>query len=132
MQHVVGLPRLLLRVEGLAVLLLSLHFYNELGGEWLLFALLFLTPDLSMLGYLSGPAAGAITYNLAHTYLFPCVLAAIGMMIGQPSLYPLALIWSAHIGFDRLIGYGLKYSTGFKETHLGRIGKKEGGEEVEE
>ena len=64
--------------------------------------------------------------------IFPCILAAVGMMIGQPSLYPLALIWSAHIGFDRLIGYGLKYSTGFKETHLGRIGKKEGGEEVEE
>ncbi|KKB35215.1 hypothetical protein QY97_01956 [Bacillus thermotolerans] len=31
------------------------------------------------------------------------------------------LIWSAHIGMDRAIGYGLKYSTHFKDTHLNRV-----------
>jgi hypothetical protein len=33
-----------------------------------------------------------------------------------------ALIWLAHIGFDRALGYGLKYKAGFGFTHLGRIG----------
>jgi hypothetical protein len=35
----------------------------------------------------------------------------------------IAMIWLAHIGFDRALGYGLKYASGFGFTHLGRIGK---------
>lgn len=127
---VTGFPRLLLRLEGLAVLLLSLHVYNELGESWLLFFLLFLVPDISMLGYLAGPGSGAIVYNIGHTYLFPGGLALFGFMLGQPFLYSLALVWSAHIGFDRLIGYGLKYGGSFRRTHLGRIGRKTPEEEV--
>ena len=38
-------------------------------------------------------------------------------------LQALALIWIAHIGLDRALGYGLKYATGFGDTHLGRIGR---------
>lgn len=120
-----GIPRLLLRIEGLVVLLLSLHFYNELDGSWLWFLLLFLVPDLSFLGYLAGSMTGAMVYNIAHTYISPAILAALGFMLEQPELYPLALIWTAHIGLDRLIGYGLKYPTGFRDTHLGKIGSGE-------
>ena len=32
-----------------------------------------------------------------------------------------ALIWLAHIGMDRLLGYGLKYPSAFKDTHLQRV-----------
>lgn len=128
--YVTGFPRFLLRLEGLVVLLLSLHLYNELGEGWLLFVLLFFAPDISMLGYLAGPGSGAVIYNLGHTYLFPAGLALLGYMLGQPFLYSLALIWSAHIGFDRLIGYGLKYNASFQKTHLGRIGRKPQEEEV--
>ena len=128
--YVTGFPRRLLRLEGLIIFLLSVQLYSEFGESWLLFVLLFLIPDISMLGYLAGATSGAILYNAAHTYIFPAGLATLGYMIDQPFLYSLALIWAAHIGLDRLIGYGLKYSLGFRETHLGRIGGTVPEEEV--
>jgi hypothetical protein len=76
-----------------------------------------------MLGYLAGPRPGAVAYNLAHTYATPAVLAGVGWLIGTPLLLALALIWAAHIGFDRMLGYGLKLPTDFRDTHLGRIGR---------
>ena len=114
------LPPALLRIEGAILLLLSILLYNLIGGSWLLFVLLFLAPDLSMLGYLSGPRTGAISYNLFHTYVLPGLLAAFGLLTGSPLLVSLALVWFAHIGFDRMVGYGLKYPTGFFDTHLHR------------
>ncbi|MCB0713181.1 MAG: DUF4260 domain-containing protein [Ignavibacteriae bacterium] len=120
---VTGIPRILLRIEGVIVLLLSLHFYNELDGSWVWFAILFLAPDLSFFGYVGGKNVGSIAYNTAHTYISPAMIAALGYTLNQPELYPFALIWTAHIGFDRLLGYGLKYLTDFKDTHLGSIGR---------
>ena len=114
------LPPALLRIEGAILLLLSILLYNLIGGRWLLFVLLFLAPDLSMLGYLSGPRTGAITYNLFHTYVLPSLFAALGLLVGSLLLVSLALVWFAHIGFDRMVGYGLKYPTGFFDTHLHR------------
>ena len=112
-----------LRLEGLAALVVSLLLYASHGRGWLFFALLFLAPDLSMAGYLGGPRAGALVYNTFHTYTVPLLLGAAGMLGAQPLLVALALVWTAHIGFDRLLGYGLKRPTGFQETHLGRIGR---------
>ncbi len=116
-------PRVLQRVEGGVLLALSPLLYGKSGGEWWLFALLLLAPDLSALGYLAGPSMGAASYNLFHNYLLPGALVFIGVL--TTSLLPLwlALIWFAHIGMDRLVGYGLKYPGSFSETHLGRIGK---------
>ncbi|WP_304219059.1 DUF4260 family protein, partial [Phenylobacterium aquaticum] len=79
----------------------------------------FLVPDLSMLGYLLGRRAGAVSYNLAHSYAGPAALGAAGIIQSQPLMTALALVWVAHVGFDRMLGYGLKYATGFKHTHLG-------------
>ena len=118
-----GMPRWLLRLEGIAILLVSLHFYNEFGYSWVTFALLFLLPDLGMLGYLAGPLTGSYLYNITHTYVLPGLLAAVGYMIDQPSLYGVALIWTAHIAFDRMLGLGLKYPEGFRSTHLGPVGR---------
>jgi hypothetical protein len=115
------LPPVLLRIEGAVLLLLSAMLYNLTGGSWLLFVVLFLVPDLSMLGYLSGPRTGAVTYNLFHTYVLPGLLAALGLLTGSTLLVSLALVWFAHIGFDRMVGYGLKYPTGFFDTHLRRL-----------
>jgi hypothetical protein len=95
-----ALPPILLRIEGAVLLALSVLLYDLNGASWLLFVLLFLAPDLSMLGYLSEPRTGAISYNLFHTYVLPGLLAA--------------------FGFDRMVGYGLKYPTGFFDTHLNR------------
>ena len=86
-----------------------------------MFLLLFLAPDLSMLGYLANPRLGSLVYNLAHTYFVPLVLAGIGLVASSHLCILLALIWAAHIGMDRLLGYGLKYPTAFKDTHLQRV-----------
>lgn len=114
-----GAPKLLLRLEGLAVLGMSLLAYSHLGVSWWLFAVLFLVPDLSMLGYLAGPSKGAVFYNLGHSYLLPAVLGVTSLLIASSLALSVALIWAAHIGFDRAVGYGLKYGDAFKHTHLG-------------
>jgi len=119
-----GGVRLLLRLEGAAVFAAALALYAHGGFSWLLFAALFLAPDLTMLAYLAGPRAGAAAYNAAHVYMLPLALLVVGFSAGAPAAMAGALIWIAHIGFDRALGYGLKYATGFGDTHLGRIGRK--------
>jgi Domain of unknown function (DUF4260) len=117
-----SLPAAFLRLESLAVLIAAtaLYFDGDFAG-WAFFAFI-LAPDLSFAAYLAGPRAGAIAYNLAHTYAFPVALGA-GCLLAGEAGWPLqaALIWSAHLGIDRLLGYGLKYPSAFKDTHLGRV-----------
>ena len=120
---VAGGPRWILRLEGAAALAAAVGAYAHLGAGWGLFALLFLVPDISMLAYLAGPRVGAIGYNLGHSYLGPAAIGAAGLAFGQPKFLALALIWFAHVGFDRLLGYGLKYGTAFGHAHLGKVGK---------
>ena len=115
------LPARLLRLEGLAVAAGALALYVDSGYGWLAFALLILAPDLSALGYLAGPRVGALTYDLAHTYAWPVALGVGGVLAESGTATQLALIWATHIGVDRLVGYGLKYPTGFKDTHLQRV-----------
>jgi hypothetical protein len=114
-------PRILLRLEGAAVFGASIALYLHADFSILALVLLFLVPDLSALGYLAGPRVGAATYDVAHTELWPIVLAVAGVLGDVPVLTQVGLIWLAHIGIDRLLGYGLKYPTQFKDTHLGRI-----------
>jgi hypothetical protein len=120
---ITGGPRILLRVEGAAAFAAGIAAFAHLGGTWRVFALLFLVPDLSMLGYLASARAGAIAYNAAHSYLFATALAALGLGLGAQLPLLLAALAAAHVGFDRALGYGLKYATGFTDTHLGRIGR---------
>ena len=119
----IGGPRILLRLEGAAAFAAGIAAFAHLGGSWRLFALLFLVPDLSMLGYLASARAGAIAYNAAHSYLFATGLAAFGLGLGAELPLLLAAIAAAHVGFDRALGYGLKYASAFTDTHLGRIGR---------
>ncbi len=111
-------PRPLLHLEGAAVFALSIFAYHWNHASWLQFALLFLLPDVSMLGYLVSTRIGAIAYNTVHTYIGPLALAGYSFASAHQVLFPLSLIWIAHIGFDRMLGYGLKYPTRFKDTHL--------------
>ena len=117
-----GSVRLWLRAEGLSVFVLSLWLYAHYGRGWALFAWLFLLPDASFAGYLAGPRIGAQIYNAAHSYIGPLQLALIIGVTGHSNLFSFVLVWAAHIGFDRTLGYGLKYPTAFGDTHLGRIG----------
>jgi hypothetical protein len=114
-------PRILLHLEGLAVLSAACIMYGKEGYHWGEFLLLFLLPDLLMVGYLWGTKIGAIAYNSGHTYAAPFSFWLLAYFGHLQSLVPLALIWTAHIGFDRFLGYGLKYGTAFNDTHLGRV-----------
>ncbi len=118
-----GLPLVLLRVEGAAVPAAAIFFYERYGQAWWFFAVLLLAPDLSAVGYLAGPRIGAYAYDVVHLELWPLALIAIGVATDHPMLYAIGLIWIAHIGMDRLAGYGFKYPTAFSDTHLGKIGK---------
>lgn len=116
-----GVPRLLLRVEGLCALVAAIIGYQQLAGSWGLFALLLLVPDVALFGYLAGPRVGAIAYNAVHTYLTPAALAGIALLIPLPGILPICLIWIAHIGMDRALGLGLKFGSAFQDTHLGSV-----------
>jgi hypothetical protein len=114
-------PRVLVRLEGLVALVVALLLYPRHGGNWVVFAVVFLAPDLSMVGYAAGPRAGAAAYNLVHTYVTAAMIAGLGLVTGHSWLFPIALILLAHIGLDRALGYGLKYPSAFKDTHLHRL-----------
>ena len=105
------------------MLVAALAAYSKFGAGRGVFAAAFLIPDLSFVGYLAGPRVGAIAYDAAHSYIGAVVSLAAAVMF--PTVIPLTvgLVWCAHIGFDRALGYGLKYSQGFGFTHLGRIGR---------
>jgi Domain of unknown function (DUF4260) len=119
---VTGGLRIILRLEGLALSAGMTLLYAVWGGSWWVYFILFLVPDISFAAYLSGPRFGAVIYNTMHTYLIPIPLMVMGLGLEAPLLLSIAFIWLAHIGIDRALGYGLKYSAGFAFTHLGRIG----------
>jgi hypothetical protein len=118
-----GAPRRILRAEGGALALAAVVAYAHLGVGWWLFAVLALAPDLAMAGYLAGPRVGALAYNAVHATIGPIALGLVGALSGQQAALAVALVWLAHVGVDRMLGYGLKYPTAFADTHLGRIGR---------
>ena len=120
---VTGGPRTVLRLEGLALFIGMTLLYYIWDGDWWIYAVLFFVPDLSFAAYLSGPRFGALVYNAVHSYLAPVAMMTGGFATAEPLILSIAMIWLAHIGFDRALGYGLKYASGFGVTHLGRIGK---------
>ncbi|WP_020175681.1 DUF4260 domain-containing protein [Methyloferula stellata] len=120
--YVRGGPLVLLRLEGAAILVVSLLAYGQTGQSWWTFAALILAPDLSMLGYLVNARAGAASYNAVHTLTGSLMLLGLGLVSGSALILSLSLIWLAHIGLDRMLGFGLKYASGFSDTHLGLLG----------
>jgi hypothetical protein len=113
----------LLKLEELAQLLLAVVVFAHLPFAWWVLPATFLLPDLSMLGYLAGPRVGAISYNIAHHKALAIAVGVAGWALGLPVLLLAGTILLFHSAFDRLLGYGLKYATGFQDTHLGRVGK---------
>ncbi len=118
-----GAVRILLRLEGFCVLVAACLAYSNIGLVWSTFTLYFLVPDIALLGYFGGSKVGTISYNTTHSYIGAIACLVIGFMVPAPTFQCAGLIWSAHIGFDRALGYGLKYPEGFGFTHLGRIGR---------
>lgn len=113
--------RKVLHFEGLAIFFAAVYLYYLLSADWLLFVILFLTPDISMVGYIKNTRLGAIIYNLVHNYALGIVVSGIGVLFGSNLVISLGLILLAHVGIDRFLGFGLKYPTHFKETHLQKV-----------
>ena len=122
--YVTGSVKRLLQLEGLALFALSVALYVEAGAGWKLFAILILVPDLSMLFYIAGSRIGSYAYNAMHSTILPIAVTAFGVFMSQPLATDVGLIWVAHVGIDRALGFGLKYASSFGDTHLGRIGRR--------
>ncbi len=115
------LPGTLLRLEGLAILVAALVLYFDADFGWVLLVALILAPDLSMAAYLLGPRIGALGYDALHTEAFAIILGTVGVVADAETAVRISLIGLAHIGADRLLGYGLKYPSAFRDTHLQRV-----------
>jgi hypothetical protein len=122
--HAVGaapdLVRPLLRLEGLAMFIAGLIAYDRLGGDWLWLVPALLVPDLSAIGYLAGPVVGSVVYDLVHNWALGLAVLGLGLWVGVPLVTLAGVILIAHVGMDRVAGYGLKHPSGFKDTHLQR------------
>src|SRR5699024_5845360 len=115
------MQKLLLRVEGVAILIISVYFYSYLHYSWLVFIILLFVPDLAALGYLKNVKIGSIVYNLFHSYTIRTGILLFSFFLHHEISLMRVLIWISHIAMDRIFGYGLKYSTTFQHTHLNRV-----------
>jgi hypothetical protein len=118
-----GAVRSWLRLEGLAAFGAGLALFGASGGSWLLFVPLILLPDVSAVGYLAGPRVGSFTYNALHNWVPGIVVLGLGAWLASPAVVAIAAILIAHVGMDRAMGYGLKLSSSFQDTHLGHMGR---------
>ncbi|PIE93956.1 hypothetical protein CO726_17225 [Bacillus fungorum] len=107
--------------EGLVVFLAAIYTYSLYEFSWIIFLVFLLAPDLSMLAYRINNQVGANIYNLFHTYIISILIVIIGIFFKIDTVIMIGLIWTAHIGMDRMFGYGLKYETDFKDTHIQRL-----------
>ncbi|MBK8988857.1 MAG: DUF4260 domain-containing protein [Chloroflexi bacterium] len=113
----------LIRIEELLLAVLAFYLFLGLDYAWWWFPVLFLLPDLSMIGYLLGPRVGAWTYNVVHHKGVAVALFVLGGYGQVPWLQLVGLILLGHSCLDRVFGYGLKYTDSFQHTHLGQIGR---------
>ncbi|WP_341226420.1 DUF4260 domain-containing protein [uncultured Arcticibacterium sp.] len=110
-------------LEELAQFGLGIFFFTKLSLAWWWFPALILVPDFSMLGYVFGSKVGAWLYNFFHHKALGIFIIIIGFTYGLEMVSLAGIILFSHSALDRVFGYGLKYETDFKDTHLGRIGK---------
>lgn len=118
-----GMPRMFLRIEALLLFAASIFVFALQGLDWWIYPLLLLVPDIFMLGYLRNTRVGAFFYNVGHSMLVPAILLVLGLISTNHWLVAIAAIWFGHIGWDRVLGYGLKYNDSFKHTHLSDLTK---------
>ena len=114
----------ILKSEAFVFFIASLIAYSLTGSGWWFFLIFLLVPDLFMVGYVKDSKLGALIYNIGHSYITPFILLGIFLLFHSLVLLPISIIWIAHISMDRMLGFGLKLDTNFKDTHLGVIGKK--------
>ncbi len=116
----------ILKLEEAAMTAIGIYLltiYNLHLSFWI-WAILFFSPDIGMLGYLVNTKVGAATYNIFHHKGIAIAIAAAGYYLHNDIMTAIGILLFAHASFDRIMGYGLKYSDSFKNTHLGSLEKK--------
>ncbi len=113
-----------IQLEEIAMLGLGIYLFSLLSYPWWVFLVLFLAPDIGMIGYVLNNKIGALCYNIFHHKGIAILVYIAGIYLLNDVLQLSGIILFAHSAFDRILGYGLKYEKGFKFTHLGEIGKK--------
>lgn len=112
------------KLESLGLLVLITYAYQlQFPYSWGMYAACFFIPDISFAASAVSNKWGAYFYNLFHHQGIMAVLIGIGWWLGYPIILKLGFIFLAHSFFDRIFGYGLKYTDSFHHTHLGWIGK---------
>ncbi|MBP7961093.1 MAG: DUF4260 domain-containing protein [Caldilineaceae bacterium] len=119
----------LIKLESLALFVLGIFLFSTLDYAWWWFPVLLLTPDLSMIGYVAGSKIGAALYNVVHHKGVGIGIYILGALMSSQLAMLIGVILFAHSAFDRIFGYGLKYTDAFQHTHLGWIGKNAKGEQ---
>jgi len=114
----------IVKLEEFGFFLFGIYLFNQLDYAWWWFLVLILAPDLSMIGYIFGSKSGAFLYNLFHHRAIAVMIYLAGIYFSNNIIQLTGIILFTHSSMDRMMGYGLKYETGFKFTHLGEIGKK--------
>ena len=120
---VTGKPKVWLRIEGLFIFIATIIGFSQQHQHWWLFPALLLVPDIFMIGYIANSKVGAFLYNIGHSYPLPLTIVYLGWKDSSYLWIAIGLIWVGHIGWDRFFGYGLKYDSRFKDTHLGSLDK---------
>ena len=114
----------LIKLEEVGLFIISVLFIYKLNIHlsWWLYLILFFSPDIGMIGYIINTKIGAITYNLFHHKAIGVALLIWGVLQPNEYLQLAGLLILVHSSFDRILGYGLKYSDNFKHTSLGNLG----------
>lgn len=113
-----------IKLEELGLFVFGIYLFSLLNYQWWWFLILILAPDLSMSGYIINTKTGAFLYNLFHHRGVAVLVYILGCYLRIEIVQLIGIILFSHSAMDRIFGYGLKYETGFKYTHLGEIGKK--------
>ncbi len=113
-----------IKLEELAMFILGIFLFSTLDFMWWWFLVLILLPDISMLGYAFGNKTGAYTYNFFHHKGVAVAVYLSGIYMDNSLIQLIGIILFSHAAMDRMLGYGLKYTTSFHDTHLGKTGKK--------
>jgi positive regulator of sigma E activity len=115
----------ILKLEEAAMTAIGIYLltiYNLHLSFWL-WAILFFSPDIGMLGYVVNTKIGAVSYNLFHHKGIAIALAVVGYYLQNDLMIAISILLFSHASFDRIMGYGLKYQDSFKNTHLGSLEK---------
>ncbi len=115
----------LLRLEELIQFIISIGLLTAFEADWWWYPILFLGPDISMVGYLINSKFGAVLYNIFHFKGLGLIIAGIGIYLQIDQIVLSGIVIFGHASLDRSVGYGLKYLDSFNHTHLGIIGKPE-------